>query len=114
MWRSSCCAPHPGALVVIDADIAVPGHPPLPTDRLELLGETDTVIYDRDRITRLSEPDAVSHHDLTANYQACFTGAVTEFVEGLRSGRAFATDRLDNLRTLRLMEDIYRAAGVEI
>ncbi len=103
-----------GALVVIDADIAAPGHPPLPTDRLELLGEADTLIYDRDRITLLSQPDAVSMHDLTANYQACFTGAVTDFTEGLRSGRAFRTDRLDNLKTLRLMEDIYRAAGVAI
>ncbi|WP_417274045.1 Gfo/Idh/MocA family protein [Celeribacter halophilus] len=103
-----------GALVLIDADIAAPGHPPLPTDRLELLGETDTVIYDKDRITRLSEPDNVSLHDLTANYQACFTGAVTDFTEGLRTGRAFQTDRLDNLKTLRLMESIYRAAGVEI
>ncbi|QUS37232.1 Gfo/Idh/MocA family protein [Falsirhodobacter algicola] len=103
-----------GALVVIDADIAAPGHPPLPADRLELLGEADTVIYDRDRITRLSSPEDVSLHDLTANYQACFTGAVTDFVEGLRTGRPFQTDRLDNLRTLKLMEGIYRAAGVEI
>ncbi|MBU2961270.1 Gfo/Idh/MocA family oxidoreductase [Citreicella sp. C3M06] len=103
-----------GALVVIDADIAAPGHPPLPADRLELLGETDTLIYDRDRITLLSSPDDVSLHDLAANYQACFTGAVTDFTEGLRSGRAFQTDRLDNLKTLRLMEDIYRAAGVAI
>lgn len=103
-----------GALVVIDADIAAPGHPPLPTDRLELLGETDTLIYDRDRITLLSQPDAVSQHDLTANYQACFTGAVSDFTEGLRSGRPFQTDRLDNLKTLRLMEEIYRVAGVTI
>lgn len=103
-----------GALVLIDADIAAPGHPPLPADRLELLGEADTLIYDRDRITLLSQPGAVSLHDLTANYQACFTGAVADFTDGLRSGRPFQTDRLDNLRTLRLMEDIYRAAGVAI
>ncbi len=103
-----------GALVQIDANISAPGHPPLPTDRLELLGETDTLIYDRDRITLLSRPDDVSLHDLTANYQACFTGAITDFVEGLRSGRPFQTDRLDNLRTLRLMEQIYRTAGVAV
>ncbi|MDP3342458.1 Gfo/Idh/MocA family protein [Frigidibacter sp.] len=103
-----------GALIQIDANISAPGHPPLPTDRLELLGELDTLIYDRDRITLLSQPDAVSLHDLTANYQACFTGAVTDFVEGLRTGRPFQTDRLDNLQTLRLMESIYRVAGVPI
>ncbi|QPM92405.1 Gfo/Idh/MocA family protein [Pseudooceanicola algae] len=103
-----------GALIVIDADIAAPGHPPLPADRLELLGEGDTLIYDRDRITLLSQPDAVSLHDLKANYQACFTNAVSDFVDGLRSDRPFQTDRLDNLRTLQLMESIYRAAGVTI
>jgi len=103
-----------GAWVQIDANISALGHAPLPTDRLEVLGDADTLILDRDRITRLSAPDAVSQHDLAANYQACFTGAVTEFVTGLRTGRAFATDRLDNLRTLRLMEAIYRLAGVPI
>ncbi|MBL4918070.1 Gfo/Idh/MocA family protein [Szabonella alba] len=103
-----------GALVQIDANISAPGHPPLPADRLEVMGETDTLILDHDRITLLSDPDTVSLHDLAANYQACFTGAVTEFVTGLRTGGAFATDRLDNLRTLRLMEAIYRLAGVAI
>lgn len=103
-----------GALIQIDANISALGYPPLPTDRLELLGEADTLIYDRDRIFCLSRPDDVSLHDLTANYQACFTGAVTEFVSGLRSGKPFATDRLDNLNTLRLMEGIYRAAGVAV
>lgn len=103
-----------GALIQIDANISALGYPPLPTDRLELLGDADTLVFDRDRITRLSSPDQVSKHDLTANYQACFTGAVAEFVSGLRSGKPFATDRLDNLRTLRLMESIYRVAGVAV
>lgn len=103
-----------GALIQIDANISALGYPPLPTDRLELLGEADTLIFDRDRIACLSSPDQVSKHDLTANYQACFTGAVAEFVSGLRSGKPFATDRLDNLRTLRLMESIYRVAGVAV
>ncbi|WP_103336132.1 Gfo/Idh/MocA family protein [Pseudotabrizicola formosa] len=103
-----------GALIQIDANISALGYPPLPTDRLELLGDADTLIFDRDRIFRLSRPEELSLHDLTANYQACFTGAVTEFVSGLRSGKPFATDRLDNLQTLRLMESIYRIAGVDV
>lgn len=102
---------HDGAIITIDANISALGYPDLPTDRLELLGEADTLVYDRDRITLLSRPDEVSIHDLAANYQACFTGAVTEFVTGLRTGRPFATDRLDNLQTLRLMEAIYNRAG---
>lgn len=103
-----------GALIQIDANISALGYPPLPTDRLELLGDVDTLIYDRDRISCLSRPEDISLHDLSANYQACFTGAVTEFVSGLRTGTPFATDRLDNLKTLRLMESIYLAAGVAV
>jgi D-apiose dehydrogenase len=32
----------------------------------------------------------------------------------LRTGKAFPTDRLDNLETLKLMEASYKAAGVKI
>ncbi|GAB5377287.1 MAG: Gfo/Idh/MocA family oxidoreductase [Acuticoccus sp.] len=100
-----------GGLIQIDANISALGYPPLPTDRLELLGDADTLVLDRDRITRLSKPEDVSQHDLVANYQACFTGAVGAFVTGLRTGAPFPTDRLDNFKTLRLMESIYDAAG---
>ena len=50
--------------------------------------------------------------DLAKNYQACFTRAVQAFVQGIREGTPFPTDRLDNLETLQLMEDCYTAAGV--
>ncbi|MDD7972704.1 Gfo/Idh/MocA family protein [Roseinatronobacter alkalisoli] len=105
---------HSGALVQIDANISALGYPDLPTDRLELVGTQDTLVYDRDRIALLSQPENLSLHDLSANYQACFTGAICEFVEGLRHARPFATDRLDNLKTLRLMESIYHMAGVSV
>jgi hypothetical protein len=35
-------------------------------------------------------------------------------VRGLRDGRPFSIDRLDNLETLKLMEASYVAAGVAI
>jgi D-apiose dehydrogenase len=97
--------------VVIDANVSALGYPPLPADRLEILGDTDTLLLDVDKVSLLSQPEVVSVHDLKANYQECFTGAIREFVSGLRTGRPFATDRLDNLQTLRLMEAVYVAAG---
>ncbi len=103
-----------GMTVLLDGNISAPGYGPLPGDRLEIVGTTDTLVFDRDRIFRMSDPQAVEPQDLQANYQACFTGAIADFVEGLRSGRPFATDRLDNLKTLALMESAYRAAGVAI
>jgi predicted dehydrogenase len=51
--------------------------------------------------------------DLAKNDQICFSAAVREFVEGIRNGRPFPTDRLDILETLRLMEASYVAAGVK-
>ncbi|MGH1412718.1 MAG: Gfo/Idh/MocA family protein [Pelagimonas sp.] len=100
-----------GVLIVIDANISALGYPPLPTDRLEVLGEADTLVLDRETISLLSRNEPVTIHDLQANYQACFSGAVREFANGLRTGAPFATDRLDNLKTLRLMSSVYEKAG---
>lgn len=103
-----------GALVAIDANISALGYPPLPTDRLEIVGDRDTLVLDRERLCMMSDPDAPVIHDLAANYQACFTAAIASFVTGLRDGTPLPTDRLDNLRTLKLMEAVYRAAGVPV
>ena len=48
--------------------------------------------------------------DFAAGYQASFDTAIRHFVDCLRSGAAFETDIADNLETLRLVEDAYRAA----
>ena len=37
--------------------------------------------------------------------------AVAHFVAALETGAPFETDRLDNLETLRLVDDAYRLAG---
>lgn len=103
-----------GAVVMIDANVSALGYPPLPTDRLEIMGDADTLVLDRETLRLMSRQEPVTVHDLKANYQACFTNAVSEFVKGLRTGSAFATDRLDNLKTLRLMESVYRLAGYAV
>lgn len=98
---------------VVDGNLSAPGYPPLPADRLEITGTRGTLVYDRDRLYLAGSDEAPVVFDLVRNYQACFSSAVREFVQGIRSGRPFATDRLDNLETLRLMESCYVAAGVE-
>ncbi|WP_061931308.1 Gfo/Idh/MocA family protein [Aureimonas sp. AU22] len=100
-----------GASVVLDGNISAMGYPPLPTDRLEVIGSADTLILDRDEIYLVSRPEDRHKHDLAANYQACFSGLIASFVQGLRTGKPFPTDRLDNLETLRLMEAAYTFAG---
>lgn len=103
-----------GMTVVLDGNISAPGYGPMPADRLEIMGTKATLIYDRDRLYLAGSDEPPVIFDLAKNYQACFTSAVREFVRGLRDGKPFAIDRLDNLETLKLMESCYVAAGVKV
>lgn len=105
----------PGGLTaLVDGNISAPGYPPLPVDRLEIMGERGVMIYDRDRLYIEGSSEAPVQFDLAKNYQICFTEAVRDFVHGVRTGAPFQTDRLDNIQTLELMESCYRAAGVPV
>ena len=66
------------------------------------------------RIYRVGAEDAAEVVDLLGRYQECFDTVMADFSCGLRDATPFETDRLDNLETLRLMESVYRAAGVEV
>ncbi len=103
-----------GMTVVLDGNISAPGYGPMPADRLEIMGTKATLIHDRDRLYLAGSDERAVIFDLAKNYQACFTSAVREFVRGLRDGKPFAIDRLDNLETLKLMESCYVAAGVKV
>ncbi|MEO8038755.1 MAG: Gfo/Idh/MocA family oxidoreductase [Betaproteobacteria bacterium] len=103
-----------GMTAVLDGNISAPGYPPLPVDRFELMGSRNTMIYDRDRLYLEGSSELPVLFDLAKNYQVCFSAAVRDFVHGLATGAPFGTDRLDNLRTLELMEACYVAAGVAI
>ena len=103
-----------GMTVVLDGNISAPGYGPMPADRLEIVGTKSTLVYDRDRLFLAGSDEPPMIFDLAKNYQACFTSAVREFVRGLRDGKPFAIDRLDNFETLKLMESCYVAAGVKV
>src|SRR5262249_44456259 len=53
----------------------------------------------------------VAAFDFSAGYQASFDAAIRHFVDGLRRGAPFETDIVDNLETLRLVDDAYAAAA---
>ncbi len=102
-----------GMTAVLDGNVSAPGYPPLPTDRLEIVGSKGTLIYDADRLYLVGSEETPLKYDLVKNYQICWTECIRSFVHGLRTGEPFPTDRLDNLETLKLMEASYKAAGVK-
>jgi predicted dehydrogenase len=102
-----------GLIATADGCICAPGYPPLHGDRLEVVGTVGTVVMDYNRVFLVGDEENAVEVDLQARYQECFDYAVGSFVAGVRDGTPFETDRLDNLETLRLMESVYAAAGVE-
>jgi predicted dehydrogenase len=103
-----------GLIASADGCICAPGYPPLHGDRLEVIGTRGTVMMDYNRVFLVGDEGNAVEVDLIGRYQECFDHAVKSFAEGVRDGTPFETDRLDNLETLRLMESVYAAAGVEI
>lgn len=104
-----------GLIATADGSLCAPGYPQLHGDRLEVIGTEGTIVMDLDRVYIVGrEAETVRQVDLPGRYQECFDTAMRAFVDGLRTGQPFETDRLDNLKTLELMESVYRAAGVEV
>lgn len=102
-----------GLIATADGCLVAPGYPPLHGDRLEVIGETGTIVMDLNRVFLVGAEDQAVEVDLPGRYQECFDTVMAGFARGLAAGTPFETDRLDNLETLRLMENVYRAAGVE-
>lgn len=103
-----------GFIATADGSICAPGYPPLHGDRLEIIGTHGTVVMDYNRVYLVGNEDDAEEIDLLGRYQECFATVMSAFVSGVRDGTPFETDRLDNLETLKLMESVYRAAGVEV
>lgn len=103
-----------GLIATADGCICAPGYPDLHGDRLEVIGTKGTIIMDYNRIFMVGDEANAIEVDLIGRYQECFDTITQDFVERVRSGAVFETDRLDNLETLRLMQSVYEAAGVEV
>jgi predicted dehydrogenase len=102
-----------GLIAMADGCICAPGYPQLHGDRLEIVGTEGTLVMDYNRIYLVGREGEAEHVDLLGRYQECFDTTIAAFAQGVRDGTPFETDRLDNLETLRLMESVYRVAGVE-
>lgn len=96
-----------GAPVCLFANLAAHGEPPVLSDRLLLIGERGTIRLSGGTLTCEGEQPAQRDYDLAAAYLESYAAAIGHFADALRSGAAFETSPEDNLKTLRLVEDIY-------
>ncbi len=69
---------------------------------------------DLNRVFMVGREDEAEEVDLVGRYQEAFDITMAEFTARLQDGKSFETDRIDNLETFRLMENVYLAAGVEV
>lgn len=102
-----------GAIGMVSGNLSAAGFPPLPQDHLELIGERSTILFDGETLKLIGEKKETIHFNFEQAYQASYDNAIAHFVEALRTGQPFETDRLDNLKTLRLVDEAYRLAGIQ-
>jgi predicted dehydrogenase len=101
-----------GAIGTVSGNFCAAGFPALPTDRLELIGERASIIFDDNLLKLIGDEQKSMSLDLEVAYQQSYDNAIAHFVACLQSGKPFETDRLDNLKTLQLVSDAYNLAGL--
>ena len=100
-----------GAFGTVVGNISAAGFPPLPSDRLVLIGDKASIIFEDNVLRLFGESEETISLNLEQAYQQSYDRAIAHFVQALELGKPFETDRLDNLQTLQLVEDAYRKAG---
>ena len=109
---SSTSWPPIGAPGSVTGNFSAAGFPPLPSDRLELVGENGTIAFESG-VLRLIGPTAETvRYDFDRMVPAVLRQRHRPFRRRASDSWApFETDRIDNLNTLRLVADAYRLAG---
>ena len=101
-----------GAPIEVTGTIVEPGYPPRPPDCLEVVGSKASATFENSELHLLGDQPRKQTYDRDHGYQASFDGVIAHFVDCIESGAPFETGPDDNLKTLRLVEDAYRAAGL--
>ena len=94
---------------LLDGNLATPGAPPTPSDRLELVGTKGTALFENSTLQLRGKREETVEFDLVAGYGDSYAAAIAHFATALASGAAFETDVDENLQTLALVEDAYAA-----
>lgn len=100
-----------GHAVIVEGVMTSAGHLFRAPNRLEIAGTRCSVTLD-EAVLRLhgAEEETISFVEDDVR-QGCFDAAVSHFVDGLQTGEPFRTSAEDQLKTLKLVEDVYVKAG---
>jgi predicted dehydrogenase len=101
-----------GALGTVSGNFCAAGFPPLPADRLELIGEKASILYENNILYLRGDTEKTIEFDFEQAYQQSYDNAIAHFVQALQNRTPFETGPADNLQTLRLVEEAYRKSGI--
>ncbi|MBN9985805.1 Gfo/Idh/MocA family oxidoreductase [Rhizobium laguerreae] len=97
-----------GILVTINANLAVHGAPPSPRDHLRIFGARGTLELDGNLLSAEGAQQRRESFDPDETYQGAYDATIAHFLDSLDGKVAMETSPGDNIKTLALVEDIYR------
>jgi len=102
-----------GAMGTVAGNFSAGGYPARTSDSMELIGEAGRIVFEGSVLRLLDGRGNVRGEvgfNLDTAYQGSYDGAIAHFARCLADGQAFETDRIDNLETLRLVDQAYAMA----
>lgn len=97
-----------GVIVTVNASLAVHGAPPAPRDHLRIFGTQATLELYGNSLSSTGHAKHEEEFDADAVYQGAYDATIAHFLDGLDGRVTIETVPDDNLKTLALVEDIYR------
>ncbi|UCD78868.1 MAG: Gfo/Idh/MocA family oxidoreductase [Desulfobacterales bacterium] len=97
-----------GALGTVSGNFCAAGFPPLPADRLELIGDKASILFQNNTLHLRGETEESVEYDFEQAYQQSYDNAIAHFVQASQDGTPFETGAADNLQTLKLVADAYK------
>jgi predicted dehydrogenase len=105
-------ATQQGTTVCVDGDFSATGYPPRATETCEIVGTKATALLQDYRLQLLGQPSSAEVFDRDQSYQESFDACIGHFVACLLNSESFETSPMDNLETLKLVEDAYIASAL--
>lgn len=97
--------------VVVEGNFGCAGYPVQSVDRVEIVGTRARIEMDRD-VLRLHGPQVAEfRYEPIESIQESVDATMKHFIACLCSGERFRNEIDDNIDTLRLVDEAYRAAG---